>query len=168
MWRFARRRCGSSADADDVTAETFTIAWRRRHDLPAQGERRLWLFGTARKVIANHHRGNTRRARLTERLAKLPVQVTADPAHEVVDRSRDVQGALRSLSPDDREVLILRGWDGLAVREIADLWGCTPNAASLRLHRARGRLREVLAETTNPTAWQRNLDKEPARDGDLT
>jgi DNA-directed RNA polymerase specialized sigma24 family protein len=67
VWRFVRRRTMSSADADEVTAETFATACRRSADLPPGPERRLWLFGVARYVLANHRRTLARRHRLSAR-----------------------------------------------------------------------------------------------------
>ena len=57
----------------DVLAETFLAAWRRLDQVPPAGEDRLWLYGTARRVLANHHRGQRRRLALADRLK-------ADPA----------------------------------------------------------------------------------------
>jgi DNA-directed RNA polymerase specialized sigma24 family protein len=53
VWRFARHRTATGDDADDVVAETFVVAWRRRADIPADGAG-LWLFGVARNVLADH------------------------------------------------------------------------------------------------------------------
>jgi hypothetical protein len=61
VWRFARRRTPSSEDADDVAAETFAVAWRRRHDLP-EDEARPWLFGvraTFWRTIGDRESGKT-------------------------------------------------------------------------------------------------------------
>jgi len=57
------------ADALDVVAETFTVAWRRLERVPGGDEARLWLYGTARRVLANHERAAQRRARLGGRIA---------------------------------------------------------------------------------------------------
>ncbi|GAA1687711.1 hypothetical protein GCM10009733_100470 [Nonomuraea maheshkhaliensis] len=58
---YAARRCHSPQDAADVVAETFAIAWRRLGEVP-EGERAiLWLYGVARKVLANHYRVEVRR-----------------------------------------------------------------------------------------------------------
>ena len=54
---YAMRRVEQRADAADVVAETFLTAWRRRAELPGDSEVKLWLFGVARRVLANHHRG---------------------------------------------------------------------------------------------------------------
>ena len=66
---YAMRRVEQPEDASDVVAETFLVAWRRSGDLPPDDEVRLWLYGVARRVLANHHRAGTRRERLTTSLA---------------------------------------------------------------------------------------------------
>lgn len=65
---YALRRCADPDDAADVVAETFLTAWRRLAEVPPGADGRLWLFGTARHVLANHDRSARRRDRLTERL----------------------------------------------------------------------------------------------------
>src|SRR5688500_397673 len=84
-WGFSRRRCAAADVADDVAAETFAIAWRRRDDLPAPDGVRLWLLATARRVLANQRRSDGRRDRLHQRVAAAaPVgPVPPDPADEV-------------------------------------------------------------------------------------
>lgn len=152
IWRFARRRCPSGTEADDVTAEVFAVAWRRRDDLPAGDGARLWLFGTARLVLANQRRGDRRRAGLTDRLTAVPPPTgPSDPADEVAAGAdgSPLWAALAALDEDDREVLLLRAWDELPVADIAALLGCTPNAASLRLRKARGRLADGLRSSTS-------------------
>jgi len=137
VWRFARRRCDSTQDADDATAETFAVAWRRREDVPEE-EIRLWLFGVARRVLANQRRALQRQRRLRLRMTETHLPAThAD--EEWPERDASV-AALRTLSADDRELLIMQAWDGLAVEEMAVMLGCTPNAVSLRLFKARKRL----------------------------
>lgn len=150
VWRFVRRRCDSSEDADDVTAETFAVAWRRRGDLPADGAR-LWLFGVARRVLANHRRSLDRRERLHLRLVRAAPESTPEVWAEP---DGSLWAAMRALSPEDRELLIMRAWDELPVGEMAVLLGCTPNAASLRLHRARGRLAAELDRKERDRAGQ--------------
>ena len=147
VWRFARRRVGSEEDADDVAAETFGVAWRRRGRLPDGSGARLWLFGVARNVVANHRRAETRRRRLHLRLVAHRVDEAAAP----VEAPAGLREAFAALSDTEREVVMMRHWDGLAVNEIATLLECTPNAVSLRLHKARKRLAELLAEK-DPTA----------------
>src|SRR5437588_5430176 len=61
-------RRAPQADALDVVAETFLVAWRRLERVPVGDDARLWLYGTARRVLANHVRAERRRARLGGRL----------------------------------------------------------------------------------------------------
>jgi RNA polymerase sigma-70 factor, ECF subfamily len=134
LWRFARRRCHAADDADDLTAEVFAIAWRRRDELPPGDEVRLWLFGVAHRVIANQQRTDARRDRLRRRLATVH-----EPHHDDEPDlpSDELRAALEDLSDVDRVVVTMRCWDRLTVREIAVLLDCSPNAVSIRLHRAR-------------------------------
>lgn len=60
------------ADTPDVVAETFLVCWRRLGRVPEGEQARLWLYGTARRVLANHTRAERRRARLTGRLSARP------------------------------------------------------------------------------------------------
>ncbi|MEV0231095.1 RNA polymerase sigma factor [Nonomuraea sp. NPDC050786] len=137
---YVRRRTHSPDDTADVIAETFTTAWRRLHDVPEGEAARLWLYGVARRVLANHFRGEERRAALAVRLRE---EITtwassvagADSAYE----------AFKRLSDDDRELLALVAWEGLDGAEIAKVLGCSRGAARLRLHRARKRLAKELA-----------------------
>jgi len=143
LWHFARRRCSSADEADDVAAETFGVAWRRRGDLPAGNGARLWLFGTARMLIANQRRSTGRRERLHRRVEMIAPNVapTPDPADLVGERDGDpILVALATLTNDDRDLLVMRAWDGMAVTDIAALLDVTPNAVSVRLSKARTRL----------------------------
>ena len=63
---YAARRTDSMDDAEEAAAETFVIAWRRLGDCPAAPL--LWLYGIARRVLANRRRGASRWRGLRERL----------------------------------------------------------------------------------------------------
>lgn len=166
IWRYARRRCACSQDADDITAETFAVAWRRRDDLPPEGQARLWLFGAARRVLANHQRGTKRRERLNDRLAVLPPDASNDPADELAESPDNLLAALNSMPSDDRDLLMMRAWDEMAVNDIAELLSCTPNAVSIRLTRARSFLRNALADTKDPAASRTHTDRTPITEGE--
>jgi RNA polymerase sigma factor (sigma-70 family) len=60
---------GSATDAQDAVADVFLTVWRRLDDIPTGDAARVWLYATARRVIANQHRSNRRRVALRERLA---------------------------------------------------------------------------------------------------
>ncbi|MGW1895078.1 RNA polymerase sigma factor [Streptomyces sp. NPDC002004] len=140
--RYVARRLDSRInEVEEVVAEVFTVAWRRRSELPATPL--PWLYGVARNCLANTVRGWGRRRRLVERLA----HDEARAGRQTVD-SPDaeppgswVHEALDRLSPADQEVLRLTAWEELAVDEVAVVLGCGSRAAAMRLHRARRRLR---------------------------
>ncbi|MER6008181.1 RNA polymerase sigma factor [Nonomuraea angiospora] len=142
---YAARRCDSPQDAADVVAETFAVAWRRIHDLPDGEEATLWLYGTARKVLANHYRGEVRRqARSVELDTEMADLYGASPDSGV--ELSAIAHVFRNLSDDDRELLALVAWEGLDRQEIAAVLGLSRNAVRIRLHRARKRFARALAE----------------------
>jgi RNA polymerase sigma factor (sigma-70 family) len=133
---YALRRADAT-DAADVVAETFTTAWRRLRDVPEGEEARLWLYGVARRVLANQRRAARRRLRLAGRLRD--ESRTAPGSSAEPDLERGVRTAFSRLRPEDRELLSLTAWEGLDPRELARVLGCSRNAARIRLHRARRR-----------------------------
>ena len=137
----ARRLQGRADEVEEVVAEVFTVAWRRRADLPAAPL--PWLYGVARNCLANAVRGYGRRRRLVDRLGN---DEAAHGRHIVDSPEAEAPGAwvheaLDRLSPADREILRLAAWEELGADEIAVALGCGRRAAAMRLHRARRRLR---------------------------
>jgi RNA polymerase sigma-70 factor (ECF subfamily) len=135
---YAMRRCDPET-ADDVVADVFLVAWRRRAELPA--EPLPWLLGIARRVLANHARGQSRRVRLHDRLAAQPTAAAA-PADD--RSSARLNAALARLSERDRELLLLMAWEGLELQQAAEVLGVRPNTLAVRFHRARRRLSAAL------------------------
>lgn len=136
--RYLLRR-GAGPEAEDLTAEVLTVAWRRRADVPS-GAELPWLYRTAGFVLANH-----RRKGRPVPVAELPDQPDPDdPALHTV-RDDQVRQALAVLSPRDREVLLLAAWEGLAGEELAAVLGIGRGGADAALSRARSRLREAWA-----------------------
>jgi RNA polymerase sigma factor (sigma-70 family) len=147
---YATRRVTQPADAADVVAETFLVAWRRFREMPPGDEARLWLYGVARRVLANHQRGSVRRERLRQRLLSF-----AAPDHGIDLPSRlAVRDAVASLPEMDREVLMLTAWEGLEPREAATVLRISPAAARTRLSRARTRLRHLLGDAPGLTGHE--------------
>ena len=140
---YALRRVDDPEDAADVLAETFLVAWRRSADIPPGAEARLWLYGVARRTLANRRRGELRRARLNERLRAELVDAIGEWAPPD-DGSGEAIAALGRLDPRDRELLRLTVWEELSPRQAATVLGLSAVAARSRLHRARRRLRREL------------------------
>lgn len=152
---YALRRVPAPEDAADVVAETFLVAWRRAGDVPPGDEARLWLYGVARRMLANQQRGERRRTRLADRLrTELPAAVALTQSPPGRDGAGAV-AALAQLRDEDREVLLLTAWEELSPGEIADVLAISNVAVRSRLHRARRRLREALKGEANATGPRR-------------
>jgi RNA polymerase sigma factor (sigma-70 family) len=142
---FALRRSPTTVEAADVAAETMLVAWRRIDDVPRGDQARPWLFGVARRVLANTHRAGRRRSRLVERLGQRLDDGLVLGAADSIGTTDAVTTALSRLDAHDRELLQLVAWDGLTPGDLAVVLDIPPATARTRLHRARLRLRTVLA-----------------------
>ena len=137
--RYLARRAPVS-DADDLAADVFATAWRRRADIP-EGAELPWLYRTASYFLANHRR----KARpvpvadLRERADE-----SGDPADFAI-ADDDARRALALLSPRDRRVLLLHAWEGLDGDALAAVLGISRGGADAALSRARSRLRAAWA-----------------------
>jgi RNA polymerase sigma-70 factor (ECF subfamily) len=140
VFAYAQRRSDSQT-AEDVTARVFLVAWRRRTSVPADAL--PWLYGVARRVLADERRSSRRRASLGRRLgARWLGEV------ERVDEGGDgsLAAALERLSERDREILLLSYWEDLAPEQVAVVLGCSRSTLAVRLHRARRRLSRALTD----------------------
>lgn len=133
---YAVRRVAAPADAADVVAETFLVAWRRLDEVPPGEQARPWLFGVARRVLSNLYRSERRRDALTDRLRASLAEVVPAPAFDL----SPVETAMSRLPDDDQELLRLVAWEELARDEIAMVLGVSRATVRVRLHRARQRL----------------------------
>jgi RNA polymerase sigma-70 factor (ECF subfamily) len=142
---YVLRRTASPDDAADILAETFLTAWRRLSEVPLGHDAKLWLYGVARRVLANYYRGERRRSALADRLRAELASSYVPPERD--GESAQIAEALRRLPQEQRELLALNAWEGLDHGEIATVLGCSRNAVRIRLHRARTRLAAELAST---------------------
>ena len=145
-------------DAQDVTADVFTVVWRRWADRPADDEIVPWIYGIARNVLANRNRSVRRRARLASKLTGLRSSgdsdyVASDPESSVVLRSEheEVLKALSKLSTTDQETLRLVGWEELTRDQVALMFGVTRAAIDQRISRAYRRLGDLLRADLSST-----------------
>ena len=138
--RYGLRRLADPDAAAELAQEVFAIAWRRRAEVP---DRSLpWLYGVARRLLANHWRAR--------RAAPDAVPISAaegrgSPGPDEAVGLADLRAALATLSELDQEILRLVGWEELTVAEAARVLACTRTAAAVRLHRARKRLARALS-----------------------
>jgi RNA polymerase sigma-70 factor (ECF subfamily) len=140
--RYARYRVGADM-AEDIVAETFSIAWQKLEQVPEPP--RPWLLATARRVSANHLRA--RRKQIANEAALAEFDAVNASGTENIERRRDLIAALKVLPPVDREAVLLVTWYGLSNGEAAQVLDCSTTAFAVRLHRARRRLIRVLRGT---------------------
>lgn len=125
---------------EDLTAETFATAWRRREDIP-QGMELQWLYKTAGYLAANHNR---KKSAIT--VEDFPeIRHDSDPALVVIEDAI-LKTAFFRLSEKDRKVLVLAAWEGQSAEEIGEVLDMTPNAAAVALSRARARFSKSFAQ----------------------
>jgi RNA polymerase sigma factor (sigma-70 family) len=133
---YARRRVGPEA-CEEVVADTFTVAWRRFATIPEPAL--PWLYKVAMFTIANHRRREATAAQAREGSDLERREPSHDFSEDSIDSDR-LRHAYASLSPQDREILRLAGWEGLSAADGAVVLSCSVAAYKVRLHRARSRL----------------------------
>lgn len=145
-------RLASPADAEDLVQETFLKIQRHASTFDGGSGFTPWLFRIARNVCNDRGRRIKRTAGLEANWAmerKLE-RTTVEPADRI-ERLHLLEGALTALSPDDREVIVLSRMHDLPYATVAEVLGCSPGAARVRLHRAIGRLRDICIEMEGST-----------------
>lgn len=162
--RYLARRTGSQA-AEDLVAETFLTAFRKRRRYQhGYANARPWLYGIATHLVGQHYRDLARQHRLRQAAGPAPVapdfseradaRVTATAIRPVLT------GALASLPPGDRDVLLLVAWEELSYEEVARALGIPLGTVRSRLHRARVRLRKALASTDAAATYKEIVTNE--------
>jgi RNA polymerase sigma-70 factor (ECF subfamily) len=132
---------------EDLAADVFAIAWRRRESV-TPGEELPWLYRIASNVVANHRRKQATGVAL---FAALRPADSAPSAEEIVVEDAALADAWRALRVQDREILALALVEDLAPAQIAITLGISANAASIRLFRARKNLAARLSDDDEAT-----------------
>jgi RNA polymerase sigma-70 factor (ECF subfamily) len=135
---YARRHTNRD-DAEDVVAETFQVAWRRRDVMPE--EALPWLLGVAHNVMRSQWRA-ARRTTPADTLERLS-DVAGDSLEVGVVRRQELVELLAKLPDHEREALLLVAWDDLSADQAAQVLGISAGAVRVRIHRARKRLQAV-------------------------
>lgn len=162
IFRYIARRLGPDA-ADDLVAETFLTAFRKRGGYAAEhADARPWLYGIATRLIGRYRRDEVRFFRA---IARTGVDPAAEPvADQVADRvaaqsaSRELAAAVAALSQAQRDVLLLVA-SGLSYQEVGLALGIPAGTVSSRLVRGRRKVRVALGGQ-DPTAPEVNGSNE--------
>jgi RNA polymerase sigma-70 factor, ECF subfamily len=156
--RYLARRAGRQV-ADDLVAETFLTAFakRDRYDL-GYSDARPWLYGIATNLVGQHRRGEARQYRIMQRAVAEPevpdhadrvaAGVTAQATRALLD------AALAALPAGDRDVLLLIAWEQLTYQEVSRALAIPAGTVRSRLHRARTKVRQVLAGTDAAATYE--------------
>lgn len=160
------RRIGHE-DAEEATSEVFVVAWKRIDEVDWSTVR-PWLYGIARRVLANRWRSIRRRRRLQARIESVVGPRPDEEALDVVliggSEHVLVMEALESLKTADREILRLAAWEELTASEAATALGISPSAAEQRLYRAKRRFARVLDRLSTSEFSIRAADGEEVGD----
>jgi RNA polymerase sigma-70 factor (ECF subfamily) len=148
VFRFAYRFTGSVAAAEDVTHDCFLslIKSPERFD-PSRAGLRTYLYAAARNLSFKHLRPTSAEVTLEEWTEEPRAAEVEQPLRQLLDEelSAKVRAAVASLPPLQREALILFEYEELSLSEIAVITGADTGVVKSRLHRARQKLRQLLA-----------------------
>jgi RNA polymerase sigma-70 factor (ECF subfamily) len=134
---------GSAADADDVVQETFVRLARSRKKLRKVENPVAYAFAAARNEVARLAKRRGRR-HYRESVHGAPLDSDTAPQREAMDA---VRAALASLPSQQREIVELKAYGGLTLREIAEITSLPPGTVATRYRAALGRLRDWLVRS---------------------
>lgn len=144
LYRLGVSMLGNTTDAEDVVQETFAAALRGIDRFEGRSSIRTWLTGILVNQVARCRRRHARKGAASLELMDRPPPV-ADPA-EATDRRIDLLSIVDRLPPEQRDVILLREFEQLDYREIAELLGVPAGTVDSRLYRARQALKELLKD----------------------
>ena len=129
-------------DVEDLAADVFAVAWTKRASV-TPGEELPWLYRIASFVVANYRRKERHRLDV---LWLFHEPDTAPAADSFLETDPDLANAWKRLTSAQQELLALVIVEGLAIQDVALVMGTTPNALSIRLHRAKKELADGLTK----------------------
>ncbi|MCR2809357.1 MULTISPECIES: sigma-70 family RNA polymerase sigma factor [unclassified Microbacterium] len=151
VYWLAHRLVGTATDAEDVTQETFLVAWRKLPGLELAGDSLLpWLVTVCRFQAANRIRTLTRDRENTAGAADDAIASPVNIEQQIVDRefAERILREVDSLGLLDREIFRLCATEGYAYQAAAEQLGVEHGVVRNRLSRIRTRLRTVAKEST--------------------
>ena len=158
---YAVRRCDNADDVADLVSDTFMIAFDAAHRYVPQTDTALpWLFGIARRVHTRQRRRTKSFLRLVSKNTNAQIAYAGEETSAIesaIDAARaasEMREAMQRLSAGEREVLELVALEGLSPSEAALALDLTPNAARLKLSRARRHMRRMLGDELHPSFEQ--------------
>jgi RNA polymerase sigma-70 factor (ECF subfamily) len=151
---FVTRLTGNESTADEVVNEVFLEAWRHAGEFEGRSQVATWLMSIARfKALSACRRRSE--AQLDDRAAAVIEDLSDSPSTAVEKRQRSdvLQKCLAKLTPIHREVINLIYYQGKKIEEVAQCTGAPVSTIKTRMHYARGRMADLLAEAGIDRAW---------------
>jgi len=145
--RYAARMLGSADAAEDAVQDAFVRAYDQLAQCKDPDKFVGWFF----LILRNRCFAERRRNRTSAPLEAADAVAAADRTDggaELAEQRRALQLALLELTPDQREVFVLKHVEGLSYGEIAERLSTSVPSLKMRMHRAYDRLREQLRERT--------------------
>src|SRR3954470_4799415 len=143
LQRFCRARLSSHEEAEDAVQHTFLNAYRSLRKGTRPRAEAAWMFAIAANVCRERHRSAWRRSRIEVVSDDGLVGERAAPEHSHEELT-GVADALAELTPNQRRAILMREWQGLSYREIADELSLSEGAVETLLFRARRSLADKL------------------------
>lgn len=150
---FCRHYMAESADADDAAQEIFIKIYQNLATFFPRARFSTWLFRVAINHCLNLVRARRRRQWLQpfSRVSETALQANTgknDPSTDLERQERrvKVRAALAKLADDQRTAILLHRYEGLSYKEIAEVMKCSVASVEAKLHRAKLKLAELLAE----------------------
>lgn len=165
VYRFGLKLCRNPTDAEDVLQDTLLAMARSIRDFQGKSTLSTWLYTVARNFCIKKRRKNavshTEIPIKQEGATLVALKSSSRTPEEIAaggQLQRALERAIQSLEPEYREVLVLRDVEGLSAEEVSEVLDLSVPAIKSRLHRARLRVRELVApllsdETTDAPTW---------------
>lgn len=152
LYNLAYRMAGGGADAEDLLQEIFLHAHRKLESFRGQSSLGTWLYRLAMNLCVDHLRSRqSKSANLTESLDAAPYEARTPQAAGALNPTRlDLERAIAQLPPGCREAFLLHDVEGFEHREIAEILGVAEGTSKSQVHKARVKLRTMLAGTGTP------------------
>lgn len=149
VYNVAFRVLGNYQDAEDITQEAFVKIWLNLKNFKMESSIRTWVY---RITVNLCYDFLERRGRIS--LAEEPVEnfkrLSSDenPLFLLTEKEmgEKIEATFNMLSPDYRLILTLKELEGLPYREIADILGCSVDAAKMKAHRARVEFKKIISK----------------------
>lgn len=152
LLRSAFLLCGNETDAQDIVQDTLITAMKAARKFRGASPVYTWLHGIMRNVTRHFFRARKTHVAL-DAIPDPPDQSDQSDPSDQADRTATrevVVNALRALSPDHRDVLVMRYFEDMKISDIARQLGVRPGTIKSRLHYAIDQLRQRLPSDVNP------------------